>query len=79
MKEFEREMRASMGSPEDCSVACVVGGRADGFTSCVVGMCSMKRAAELVEARQARVENETFIFGKLFGGDKECRLVMLLR
>lgn len=50
-----------MGSPEDCSVACVDGGSVDGFTSCVVGMCSMKRAADVLEARQASIENETLI------------------
>lgn len=52
---------ASRGSPEDCRVACVVGGSVDGFTRGVVGMWRIKRAAWAVDAARARVESSNFI------------------
>jgi hypothetical protein len=57
-----------MGGPLDCSVACVVEGRVEGFRVAVLGICKRKRAAEVVDAREARFAIEKRIISKVVSG-----------
>ena len=60
-KTFERDRSAVWGEPELWRVACVVGGRVEGFATGVLGMWRVKRAAEVREASRARGERIVFI------------------
>jgi len=64
LKVFDLVRYASSGGPDDCSVACVVDGIAEGLTRCVLGIWSRKRAAverEAKEAKEAKAAMEVFI------------------
>jgi hypothetical protein len=68
LKELARVRVLEMGAPEEESEAWVVEERTEGFTSGVVGIWRVKRAAETVVASQARVANEDRILVKLWWG-----------
>ena len=57
-----------MGAPEEWRVACVEDSRTDGFTRLVVGICRVKRAAELVVANQVRAASEVRMAMEFVGG-----------